>query len=233
MHQHHAMGLLAGLPHHIAVDGIRTGVPAHGVLGADVPVHPLPAALLYLGFQLRHQPLATVAAAYGVGAAAGKAQVPDALSVHIGRNALFQQGDVLPVGGAAAVDVAVFVGGRVQRDLMPGGSSLCEQGQIFLIVAGGHHKKGAVHPGGIQRSQHCRGGLAGAVIKGQADPFFRQGRGSGRTGIGCSHRRCGRGKGRKVRRGGQLVQLAAHRRACRHQPPRRKRCQRSRQQPAP
>ena len=104
--------------------------PAHGVLGADVPVHPLPAALLYLGLQLRHQPLAAVAAAHGIGAAAGKAQVPDALSVHIGRNALFQQGNVLPVGGAAAVDIAVFVGGRVQRDLMPGGSSLCEQGQI-------------------------------------------------------------------------------------------------------
>ena len=97
----------------------------------------------------------------------------------------------------------------VQRDLMPGGSSLCEQGQIFLVVAGGHYKKGAVHPGGIQRSQHLRGGLAGAVIKGQADPFFRQGRGSGRTGIGCSHRRRGRGKGAEVRRGGQLVQMPA------------------------
>ena len=177
------MGLLAGFPHHIAVDGIRTGVPTHGVLGADVPVHPLPAALLYLGFQLRHQPLAAVAAAHGVGAAAGKAQVPDVLGVHIGGNALLQQGDILPVGGAAAVDVAVFVGGRVQRDLMPGGSGLREQRQIFLVVAGGYHKKGAVHPGGIQSRQHLRGGLAGAVIKGQADPFFRQGRGCGRTGI--------------------------------------------------
>ena len=233
MHQHHAMGLLAGLPHYIAVDGIRAGVPAHGVLGADVPVHPLPAALLHLGFQLRHQPLAAVAAAHGVGAAAGKAQVPDVLGVHIGGNALLQQGDILPVGGAAAVDVAVFVGGRVQCNLVPGGSSLREQGQVFLVVAGGYHKKGAVHPGGVQRSQHLRGGLARAVIKGQADPFFRQGRSSGRTGIGCSHRRCGRGKGRKVRRGGQLVQLAAYWCAYRHQPPRRKRCQCCCQQPAP
>ena len=71
----------------------------------------------------------------------------------------------------------------MQRDLVPGGSGLREQRQIFLVVAGGYHKKGAVHPGGIQRRQHLRGSLAGAVVKGQADPFFRQGRSGGRTGI--------------------------------------------------
>ncbi len=45
----------------------------------------------------------------------------------------------------------------MQCDLVPGGCSFGEQGQIFLVVVGGHHKKGAVHPGGIQRRQHLRG----------------------------------------------------------------------------
>ena len=124
MHQNNAMGLLAGFPHYIAVNGVRTGVAAHGVLGADVPVHPLPAFLSHFGFQLLHQPFAAVAAAHRVGAAARESQITDALCVHIGRDALLQQGDIRPVGFAAAVDVAVFVGGRVQRDLVPGGSGL-------------------------------------------------------------------------------------------------------------
>ena len=47
-------------------------MPAYGVLGADVPVHPLPALLLYFGFQLLHQAFAAVAPADGVGAAARK-----------------------------------------------------------------------------------------------------------------------------------------------------------------
>ena len=41
---------------------------------------------------------------------------------------------------------------------------------------------------------------------------------SGVVGMLAAHRRCSREKGRKVRRGGQLVQIATYRRACRHQP---------------
>ena len=86
---------------------------------------------------------------------------------------------------AAALDkIAAYDYDCILLDIMlPGGSGLREQRQIFLVVAGSYHKKGAVHPGGIQSRQHLRGGLARAVIKGQADPFFRQGRSGGRTGI--------------------------------------------------
>ena len=105
----------------------------------------------------------------------------------------------------------------MQCNLVPGGSSLCEQGQVFLVVAGGYHKKGAVHPGGVQRSQHLRGGLAGAVIKGQADPLFRKDRGSGL----CLHRnRDGRGEHRGVRYRGQILRLTSgdDRRRSRYKP---------------
>ena len=35
VHQHDALGLLAGLPHDVAEDGACTGLAAHSVLGAD------------------------------------------------------------------------------------------------------------------------------------------------------------------------------------------------------
>ena len=204
MHQNHAVCLLAGLVHHIAVDGVRTGVTAHSVLGADIPVHPLPALLLHFGLQLFHQLSAAVAAAHRVGAAAGEPQIPDAFCIHIGGNALLQQCNVRPVGFAAVIDVAVLVGGGMQRDLMPGSGSLCEQGQILLVVAGSHHKKGAMDPGGIQCCQHRRSRPAGPVIKGQADPFF----GLRTAGVvrkgGSSGTEC-----RSVRHGGQVLLGAA------------------------
>ena len=43
--------------------------------------------------------------------AAGETQIPDAFCIHIGDNALLQQCNVRPVGFAAAIDVAVLVGG--------------------------------------------------------------------------------------------------------------------------
>ena len=217
MHQNDAVRLLPGLPHHIAVNGVRTGVPAYSVLGADIPVHPLPAFLLYFGFQLLHQAFPAVASAHRVGAAAGKPQITDAFCVHIGSNALLQQCNVRPVGFAAAVDIAVLVGSRVQCDLMSGADRFGEQGQILFVVAGSHHKKGGVHPCSVQGIEHIRRGLAGAVIKGQADPLFRKDRSSGL----CLHRnRDGRGEHRGVRYRGQILRLTSgdDRRRSRYKP---------------
>ena len=90
----------------------------------------------------------------------------------------FKKGNVLPISVAAAVDIAVLVGSRVQRDLVPGADRFGEQGQILLVVTGSHHKKCGVHSGRVQRAEHIRCGLAGAVVKGQADPLFRQRLGS-------------------------------------------------------
>ena len=109
----------------------------------------------------------------------------------------------------------------MQRDLMPGGSSLREQGQIFLVVAGSYHKKGAVHPGGIQGRENIRRGLAGAVIKGQADPFFRRRREffrhRGRRGLTFS--RC---QEFRVRNRGQIALPAADDRRGRIETPQQK-----------
>ena len=105
---------------------------------------------------------------------------------------------------AAALDkIAAYDYDCILLDIMlPGGSGLREQGQIFLVVAGGYHKKGAVHPGGIQGRENIRRGLAGAIIKGQTNPLFRQG------GIGlrfrCGHRGHSRGEGCCIRPDGQI-----------------------------
>ena len=92
----------------------------------------------------------------------------------------------------------------MQRDLVPGGSRLGEQGKILFVVVGGHHKKGAVHPGSVQGGQDIRCGFAGTVIKGQADPFF----GLRTAGVvrkgGSSGTEC-----RSVRHGGQVLLGAA------------------------
>ena len=79
VHQHHAMGLLAGLPHDVAEDGACTGLAAHGVLGADVPVYIGVAFCSDFFFELLHQPAPAVAAAHGVGTAAREAQIPQAV----------------------------------------------------------------------------------------------------------------------------------------------------------
>ena len=55
MHQNDALGLLAGLTHYIPVDGSGTGLAAHGVLGADVPVYIGVAFCSDFFFELLHQ----------------------------------------------------------------------------------------------------------------------------------------------------------------------------------
>ena len=207
MHQNDALGLFTGLPHHIAVDGGCTGLAAHSILGADVPVHRGEAFFSGLRFQFAHEAFAAVASADGVGAPARKAQIADAFRVDVGRDALLQQGKVLPVGVRASVDVAVLVRGRVECDLVPGGFCLGEKRQIFLVVPGRYHKKGGLDSGGVQRGQNVRRRLAGAVIEGQADPFIR------RSGRRFRHRpgrhlACGRGDETFVRDGRQVIFLA-------------------------
>ena len=61
----------------------------------------------------------------------------------------------------------------MQRDLVACCRCIRNKWQILFIVARGHHKKGGLDPGGVQRIQNRRGRFAGAVIKGQADPFLR------------------------------------------------------------
>ena len=204
MHQNDALGLFTGLPHHIAVDGGCAGFAAHSILGADVPVHRGEAFFSGLRFQFAHEAFAAVASADGVGAPARKAQIADALGMDVGRDALLQQGEVLPVGVRASIDVAVLVRGRVKCDLVPGGFCFGEKRQILLVVPGRHHKKGGPDSGGVQSGQNVRRRLAGAVVEGQADPFVR------RCGRRFRHRpgrhfACGRGDETFVRDGRQVV----------------------------
>ena len=173
MHQNDALGLLAGLTHHIPVDGPGTGLAAHGILSADIPVYVGISLLGTLLFQLGHHTAPAVAAADRVGAAARKAQVMQSSCVDIGRDALFQQLDILPVSICTLVDVAVFMGSGMQRDLVACCRCIRNERQVFFIVARGHHKKGGLDPGGVQCIQNRWGRFAGAVIKGQADPFLR------------------------------------------------------------
>ena len=61
----------------------------------------------------------------------------------------------------------------MQRDLVACRRCIRNERQVFFIVARGHHKKGGLDSGGVQRIQNRWGRFAGAVIKGQADPFLR------------------------------------------------------------
>ena len=56
------------------------------------------------------------------------------------------------------------MGGGVERDLMSGGSSLRDEGKIFVVVAGGDYKEGRLYSGTVQRGQNVRRRLAGAAI---------------------------------------------------------------------
>ena len=145
----------------------------HGILSADIPVYIGISLLGTLLFQLGHHTAPAVAAADRVGAAARKAQVMQRSCVDIGRDALFQQLDILPVSICTLVDVTVFMGCGMQRDLVACCRCIRNERQVFFIVARGHHKKGGLDPGGVQRIQNRRGRFAGAVIEGQADPFLR------------------------------------------------------------
>ena len=55
---------------------------------------------------------------------------------------------------------------------MPGGSSLRDEGKIFVVVAGGDYKEGRLYSGTVQRGQNVRRRLAGAVVEGQTDPLL-------------------------------------------------------------
>lgn len=68
-----------GLPHDVAEDGACTGLAAHSVLGADVPVYIDVAFCSDFFFELLHQPAPAVAAAHSVGTAAWEAQIPQAV----------------------------------------------------------------------------------------------------------------------------------------------------------
>ena len=137
MHQNDALGLLAGLTHYIPVDGSGTGLAAHGILSADIPVYIGISLLGTLLFQLGHHTAPAVATADRVGAAARKAQVMQRSCVDIGRDALFQQLDILPVSICTLVDVTVFMGSRMQRDLVACCRCIRNERQVLFIVARG------------------------------------------------------------------------------------------------
>ena len=95
----------------------------------------------------------------------------------------------------------------MERDLMPGGSSLRDEGKIFVVVAGGDYKEGRLYSGTVQRGQNVRRRLAGAVVEGQTDPLL----GHRLRGRFYGERR-GRGDKAFVRHRGQVALSAAYER---------------------
>ena len=100
------------------------------------------------------------------------------------------------------------MGGRVERDLVPGGGCFRQQWQIFFVVARGNDKKCRFDPCIVQSLQHRGRCFAGAVVKSQADPFFRWCRRLGHSGL----RAGGRCEEFRVRHRGQIVLPAANER---------------------
>ncbi len=158
-------------------------------------------------FQLRHQPLAAVAAADSVGAAAREsADTGCSLRPHRARCA--PSGARCPASKQRCCGRCRCIRGKRRCSAIwcPRGSSLCEQGQILLVVAVADHKKGAVHPGGIHAS------TSGVVLLGPSSKV-RQTHFSGRegeAGVPASDAATAGAageKGLRIRCGGELVQL--------------------------
>ena len=121
------------------------------------------------------------------------------------------------------VDVAVLVGGGVERDLMPGGSGFRHEGQVLVVVSGGDHEEGGFDAGAVQCGQNVRRRLAGAVVKGQTDPFVRQRLRLGRR----LYRRCGDRRDEAfVRQRGQVALPTAYDWLCAAEYPQPEPCRR-------
>ena len=83
VHQNDALGLFAGFPHDITVDGAGTGLSSDSILRADVPIDGCIPFFRSLLLQLGHDTFAAIASADGVGAPAGKPQIMDGVRVDV------------------------------------------------------------------------------------------------------------------------------------------------------
>ena len=171
MQQDNAGVMAVGVAADVAQNLCGVGVAGSGVLSADVPVDPVVALVLGLGFQGFHDAAAAVAVADRVGAAAGKAQPVNAFHIHIGFQRLAQGFHILPKCVGARVDFGVLMRGAVQGDLVSRCRDIRHQRHIVFVGVLGADKKGGWDLLPIQNFQNWRRVFARPIVECQADDF--------------------------------------------------------------